>query len=666
MLATVLEGQIERRALANAEQLARVTAQVGVAPRLVPRDLQTPMSQLRLSQLDTDLRQSGLEAVGLERVKIFNARGDLVYSDDRKLIGRNDIGSDNLREALGGGLVSEIEHGMDDNGRGRQLLEVYTPLSLGSGVGVDGALEIYLSYDAVAAAIGREKRTLYLLLGIGLALLYAVLFRIVARASRRLRHLALHDALTGLPNRTLFHERVERAIKGMRPERTVAVLLVDLDRFKEVNDTLGHDHGDELLKVVAERLSGALRDGDTLARLGGDEFAVVLTDLPHRGAAAETAGRLHDALRRPFGLRGIAVELDASVGVALAPEHGRDVTTLIQRADVAMYDAKRTQARVATYSTERDPYSPARLSLLGELRRAIEGDELVLHYQPKVSLDGDRVTGVEALVRWQHPEHGLLQPDQFVPLAERTGTIAHLTRWVLDAALRQCAEWRLEYPDLTVAVNLAAANVLDVGLPAMVTELLDEHGLPGSALECEVSEHTVMSDPQRVTEVLVGAARARRPPLARRLRDRPGLARLSQAAADRRGQDRPRLRHLDGRRRRRRRDRPLDDRPRSQPRPRRGRRGCRVRERPGGAGRPALQQRPGLSPRPPAALRRARPLAQQPLHHPAHERERPRPEAATAGRTRCAGTGRPGRRASSRAGPRARTRGGRSCPCRRP
>jgi diguanylate cyclase (GGDEF)-like protein len=236
-----------------------------------------------------------------------------------------------------------------------------------------------------------------------------------------------HDALTGLPNRTLFHERAELAIKGIRSDRTVAVLLVDLDRFKEVNDTLGHDHGDELLKVVAERLAGALRGGDTLARLGGDEFAVVLADLPNRGAAAETAARLHDALRRPFELRGIAVELDASVGIALSPEHGRDVTTLIQRADVAMYDAKRTQGRVETYSTERDPYSPARLSLLGELRRAIDGDELVLHFQPKISLDGDRVTGVEALVRWEHPEHGLLQPDQFIPLAERTGTIAHLT-----------------------------------------------------------------------------------------------------------------------------------------------------------------------------------------------------------------------------------------------
>jgi diguanylate cyclase (GGDEF)-like protein len=504
VLATVLEAQFDRRALEGAEQLALVTARVGVAPHLTSRDLLRPMSPLRLSQLDTDLHQTGLDEVGLVRVKIYNSHAALVYSDDRRLIGESELESGKLREALGGGLASDVENGTEDTHSGRRVLEVYTPLRLGDGAGVDGALEIYLSYDPVAAAVAREKRTLYLFLGIGLAFLYAVLFRVVAGASRRLRQLALHDALTGLPNRSLFHERVERAVKGLRADRMVAVLLIDLDRFKEVNDTLGHDHGDELLKVVAERLGGALRHGDTLARLGGDEFAVVLADLPHRGAAAELAGRLHDALRRPFALRGIAVELDASIGVALCPEHGRDVTTLLQRADVAMYDAKRSQGRVETYATERDPYSPARLSLLGELRRAIAGDELILHYQPKVSLQGGGVTGVEALVRWQHPQHGLLQPDQFVPLAERTGTIAHLTRWVLDAALRQCAEWRVRHPELTVAVNLAAANVLDVGLPALVEERLRAHGLPGGALECEVSEHTVMTDPQRVSEVLAG------------------------------------------------------------------------------------------------------------------------------------------------------------------
>ena len=507
VLATKLEWQIERRALENAEELARVTAQVGVARHLVSRDFGKPLSQVRLSQLDAELRHTGLEAVGLERVKIFNARGILVYSDDRRLIGRDEFRSESVREALAGNVVSNIEHGADNRGRDRELLEVYTPLQLGTDGKVEGALEVYLSYDAAAAAIERDTRTLYLYLGIGLALLYATLFRIVARASRRLRHLALHDGLTGLPNRTLFHERVERAIKGTRPSHLAAVLLIDLDRFKEVNDTLGHDYGDELLEVVAERLGGALRLGDTLARLGGDEFAVVIGDLPHRGAAADTAGRLQDALRRPFGLRGVAVELDASIGIAFCPDHGDEVTTLIQRADVAMYDAKRSQNRIETYDTERDPYSPARLALLGELRRAIEDDQLVLHYQPIVELATDRVTGVEALVRWQHPEHGLMQPDAFVPLAERTGTIAHLTRWVLGAALRQCAEWRVEHDGLTVAVNLAAANVLDISLPKMVEELLDDHGLPGEALECEVSEHTVMSDPQRVAEVLAGLRR---------------------------------------------------------------------------------------------------------------------------------------------------------------
>jgi diguanylate cyclase (GGDEF)-like protein len=507
VLATQLEGQIERRALENAEELARVTARVGVARHLVSRDLGKPLSQVRLSQLDAELRHTGLEAVGLERVKIFNARGILVYSDDRRLIGKDESRSEAVRKALAGDVVSDIEHGADDRGRDRELLEVYTPLRLGTDGEVEGALEVYLSYDAAAAAIERDTRTLYLYLGIGLALLYATLFRIVARASRRLRHLALHDGLTGLPNRTLFHERVERAIKDTRPRHLAAVLLIDLDRFKEVNDTLGHDYGDELLEVVAERLGGALRVGDTLARLGGDEFAVVIGDLPHRGAAADTAGRLQDALRRPFGLRGVAVELDASIGIAFCPDHGDEVTTLIQRADVAMYEAKRSQSRIQTYDTERDPYSPARLALLGELRRAIEDDQLVLHYQPIVELATDRVTGVEALVRWQHPEHGLLQPAAFVPLAERTGTIDHLTRWVLEAALRQCAEWRVEHDGLTVAVNLAAADVLDVSLPKMVEELLGDHGLPGEALECEVSEHTVMSDPQRVAEVLAGLRR---------------------------------------------------------------------------------------------------------------------------------------------------------------
>jgi predicted signal transduction protein with EAL and GGDEF domain len=253
---------------------------------------------------------------------------------------------------------------------------------------------------------------------------------------------------------------------------------------------------------VAGRLRGALRRGDTLARLGGDEFAVLLCDLPHRSAVGDLAGRLIDALRRPFALRGVAVELEASIGVALCPDHGTDVNTLVQRADVAMYDAKRSKASIATYSSERDPYSADRLSLLAELRRALTGDELVLHYQPKVAVEGGAVIGVEALVRWQHPERGLLAPGEFVPLAERTGTVAELTRWVLDAALAQARAWRDAGIDLPVAINLAAANIVDATLPDAVAAALERHGVPGNRLECEISEDTVMADPVRAMEVL--------------------------------------------------------------------------------------------------------------------------------------------------------------------
>src|SRR4029453_19205664 len=273
-------------------------------------------------------------------------------------------------------------------------------------------------------------------------------------------------------------------------------------RCKEVNATLGHDHGDELLVQVSRRLSAIVRRGDLLARLGGDEFAVLLAEVPHRGVVAEVAARLPQALERPFELRGVAVDLEASVGVALSPIHGEDVSTLLRRADVAMYEAKRSRARIETYDFARDPYSPERLSLLAELRRALDENELVLHYQPKISLNTGAVIGVEALVRWQHPQRGLLGPGEFVPLAERTGMVAALTRWVLDTAVRQCAAWRAAGVDLPVAVNLAAGNIVDSALPEFTAATLERHGVPANRLECEISEHTVMSDPHRAGDVL--------------------------------------------------------------------------------------------------------------------------------------------------------------------
>ena len=498
-----LKRQIESRALDRATQLAQVIAEIGVQSRLQPGDLARPLSPARLDQLDDVMRARLARDNQLERVKVFDGHGTIMYSDDRALLGESEEDDSGVVNALRGSITAELENGTDDSGSGKRTLEVYVPLGLGGTGAPSGALELYLAYEPVAAEIRTDVLTLYLLLGGGLAVLFVALFRIVAGASRRLRHQALHDGLTNLPNRIFLYRRLERAIAGIgRGDGMAALLLIDLDRFKEVNDTLGHDHGDELLIEVAERLRGALRRGDTLARLGGDEFAVLLCDLPGRATVAELAGRLHDALRRPFALRGVAVELEASIGAALCPDHGTDVNTLVQRADVAMYDAKRSRTAVATYSPDRDPYSADRLGLLAELRRALACDELVLHYQPKVAVDTGVVTGVEALVRWQHPERGLLAPSEFVPLAERTGTVTDLTRWVLDAALAQCRRWRDAGIDLPVAINLAAANIVDTTLPDAVAQALAHHGVPGNRLECEISEDTVMADPLRAMDVL--------------------------------------------------------------------------------------------------------------------------------------------------------------------
>jgi diguanylate cyclase (GGDEF)-like protein len=497
----VLKRQIEQRALNRAVDHAEVMAQLSVQPHLVHGDLRYPISLERLTELDHRVGKRFFDEIGIRTVKLFNGEGRLVYSSDRTKIGGHAFEGGNVYTALKGEVVRNLEHGTADDGAGERVLEVYVPVRLAPWSEPEAVLEIYISYGPVAREIRHDLTLVYGLLGGGLAFLFAALYRIVAGASRRLRHQALHDALTGLPNRTLLHRRAERDLRGDDP---AAMLLIDLDRFKEVNDTLGHDYGDALLVEVAERLGAALRRGDTLARFGGDEFAVLVAGAPDRAAVVELAGRLQEALRRPFALRGVAVELEASIGVALYPEHGTTAGRLLQRADVAMYEAKRGGHGIVTYTAERDPYSEDRLGLLAELRRAIERDELVLHYQPKVSLRTGELTGVEALVRWQHPIRGLLGPDEFVPLAERTGAAADLTRWVVDHALAQCAAWREDGIDLPVAVNLAAANIVDVTLPDAIGALLERYGVSAERLECEISEHTVMADPVRATAVLGG------------------------------------------------------------------------------------------------------------------------------------------------------------------
>jgi diguanylate cyclase (GGDEF)-like protein len=500
---SMLHRQIERRALAEATSLAEVMTRVGMQPTLLRGDLEPYPSLDRLDNLDEELRLRNLDKIEIRRMKLFNTEGRIVYSDERSIIGELHPDSPGVRAALAGEVESHVKHGTFDDGRGERSLEVYVPIRVDGRGDPAGVFEVYLPYEPVAKAIAADSLRLYLWLGGGLLLLYASLFRIVAVASRRLRHQALHDDLTDLPNRVLLYERMEDAIADVvRGGGIAALLLIDLDRFKEVNDTLGHDYGDRLLEEVAQRLRDTVRRCDTLARLGGDEFAVLVRDVPHRGAVAEVAGRLQDAMARPFVLNGFTAVLDASVGIAYCPDHGNDVHQLVQRADVAMYDAKRSRTGIETYAEDRDPYSAERLQLLGELRAAIAAGELVLHYQPKVDVGSDTVLGVEALVRWEHPRRGLLPPSEFVPLAERTGAIGDLTRWVLDTALAQLRVWRDAGLELTMAVNLAAPNIVDESLPGLVGELLERWGVPGDRLECEISEHTVMADPHRAINVL--------------------------------------------------------------------------------------------------------------------------------------------------------------------
>jgi len=347
--------------------------------------------------------------------------------------------------------------------------------------------------------------------GLAIALASATWVAGMARAGitvverlRETRTQALTDDLTGLGNRRHLVDTLHAALAGGdEPEHALALLLIDLDGFKELNDTLGHHAGDEVLRQIGPRLKQLLRGEDTLARLGGDEFAVILR--PGDEASASTAGlRLRAALEHPFAVGGIRVHIDASVGIALYPEHAGDAMGLLQRADVAMYQAKRMRTGHEVYLAGRDRHSRQRLALVGELGGALRAGQLVLHYQPQADLRTGAVRGVEALVRWEHPERGLLGPGHFLPLVEQSGLTRALTAFVLDRALEEVSRLRRSGHDLSVAVNLGPADLLDLGLPSEVERLLDRHGVAPDRLEIEVSEEIVLADVERTVDVLVG------------------------------------------------------------------------------------------------------------------------------------------------------------------
>ena len=329
--------------------------------------------------------------------------------------------------------------------------------------------------------------------------------RLVDRLRREMtykEHQALHDALTGLPNRLHFTIVVEESLRRARESGTrVAVLLIDLDRFKEVNDTLGHERGDVLLQELALRLSEAVGD-DLMARLGGDEFGIVLQQVRGIAEVSEWARRISSILQRPFFNEGLAIQVTGSIGIALAPEHGTDGATLLRRADVAMYEAKEGGSVFEVYDPQRDRYSTRRLALAGELRDAIEVGALAVHYQPKASMADGSIVGVEALARWLHPRHGFVPPDEFIGLAERTGLIRPLTEHVLRVAFRDRTRLGADGFSLGVAVNIAASSLNDPDFPDLVARLIGEHDVDPQAVTLEVTETTMMADSARARLVL--------------------------------------------------------------------------------------------------------------------------------------------------------------------
>ncbi|MBM2618235.1 EAL domain-containing protein [Actinoplanes sp. LDG1-06] len=483
---------------------AAVIAEMAVAPALDEADLSrglTTEQRFRL-QRATDLAIYNDSVLRL-RVRGFN--GQVVFSDDGSTAGGVSINDPAFRSASAG--HTEVTLLAAPETPGGQVIRVLQPIVASASGEAQGVLELYLPYAQIAARLHEQTTVTYWRLGLGLGALYLVLgliswstTRSLRRYAQRQAHEALHDALTGLPNRAAFHERAREAVA--QDGEPGAVVLVDLDRFKEVNDTLGHHAGDELLAVVADRLRSGLRPADTLARLGGDEFALILP----RSDAAAVRGLLDELsadLAREVVLDGVPVSVEASFGVALYPEHGHEVEELLRRADAAMYHGKRGSSDIVVYAGENMAHPTQWLVVQAELRHALTRDELVLHYQPKVDLRSGEIVAVEALVRWQHPQRGLLPPSEFLPAVEQSGLIEPLTAWVLRRALADQAMWTATGRSWAVSVNVSARNLEKPGFTDFVSGLLAEHGTAPHRLLLEVTETALAADARCAAQAVI-------------------------------------------------------------------------------------------------------------------------------------------------------------------
>jgi diguanylate cyclase (GGDEF)-like protein len=484
---------------------AQFLADQVLSDQLHGSDFARPVTASRRAQLDRVFKRKVLRP-GTVLVTLSRRDRVVTYSTDHTLIARRTASAPRTAEALSGTVTSEVTSiPRAEDGRRLKVLRSYVPLTVGGSAGV---IAIYQDYRPIETAARAALLPVAGILEVVLALLFAMLVPLLARVTRRLRRhaerihqQAFYDDLTGLPNRPHFRAQVIGVLEAARGNDTQAsVLLLDLDRFKEINETLGHPSGDEVVRACADRLRALISEGTMLARLGGDEFAVVAE--VDTVAAATLAEEIRTSLQAPFLVRGIPLVVEASIGIATYPDNGRDVDAMLRTADAAMYVAKGRRLGVAVYDGTLEESTMDALQLVSELRPALERRELILHFQPQIAVESGAVTGAEALVRWQHPERGLLQPGAFVPLVERTGASKALSDYVLSEAAAQLRRWRENGFDLSVAVNLTTFDLLDVSLPGKISDLLGAAGLPPERLELEITESLIMSDPQRVREVV--------------------------------------------------------------------------------------------------------------------------------------------------------------------
>ena len=508
VLAAAYHSEADRRGLDEGRGQAAVIAATAIEPLLAGADLSRGLDAATRDRLAA-VADRAVVSGAVTRLRIRDLSGHVVYSQDGSgLTATPEAEAIAAAHGKVSATITRLNSDANDTGpKGAQVVEVYRPLRAGPANAMVGVLEVYLPYDPIRQDIASGLDTLYRALAIGLVALYLVLAWLSLATTRRLRqharsnaYLADHDQLTGLPNRRQFLLRVGELAAGP-PGSCGAVAVLDLDRFKEVNDSLGHDNGDALLVRLGERLTATVRPGDTVARLGGDEFGVVLARVSSEGEAVAALDRLRNAVGQPVQVGGLPLAPEASVGYALLPADGATADVLLQRADIAMYVAKAGHAGVVRYDPAQDHFDADRLAVVGELRRALAEGERVLHYQPKLRLHDGTVTAVEALVRWNHPRHGLLYPDAFLPLAEQTGLIDPLTDWVVAAALRQMNAWG-PAANLSVAVNVSARNLSQVSFADRVLAAVVESGLGAGRLVLEITETALFTDLERATSTL--------------------------------------------------------------------------------------------------------------------------------------------------------------------